>query len=522
MNNLKINYKKIIDVLSKNNLLVEHNIKNLDEEIEFISHDSRNIVRNTLFFCKGAHFKEEYLLDAIQKGAVCYESEQKYDLSGYDCNYIIVNNIRRSIALIAPLYYGYPYKDLDLIGITGTKGKTTVAYFLKNILDEHINATAPESAVKTGLLSTIDMYTGKRNEESHITTPEPCDLQQFFYEAKESGIKYFAMEVSSQAYKTDRVHNIKFDNGIFLNISEDHISSAEHDDFEDYLRCKLEFLRNCSNIVLNCEPDYFETNCFNRVLEAAKSSETLKQITLYGSDKVKDKCDYYYTDIKKEKNGAENLTFYIKNDKINYSEKFAIKMYGLFNVENAAAAIAMCKTLGIDDKSIKKGLIKTEVPGRMTIFENNGLTVIVDYAHNLLSFTKLYESLKFDYPGRRIISVGGAPGGKAYKRRKDFADIVGRDSDYIYLTAEDPYYEDVAKICKEIAGYMPDTPCEIIPDRKKAVRKSIEEAEPGDIVVLLAKGAENYQKVKGKREFYESDLTIAQNVLFEKKIREMV
>ena len=153
----------------------------------------------------------------------------------------------------------------------------------------------------------------------------------------------------------------------------------------------------------------------------------------------------------------------------------------------------------------------------MTVFESkdeeNNITVIVDYAHNLLSFTKLYESLKLDYTGRRIISVGGAPGEKALKRRKDFADIVGRYSNYIYLTAEDPQYEDVAKICEEIAGYMPNTPYEIIPDRTEAVTKAITEAKPGDVIVLLAKSEETYQKVRGKKEFYESDLAIAKRVL---------
>jgi len=500
---LKISYKKILDLLIQNNLLVEHNIKNLDEEIEFISDDSRNIVHNnTLFFCKAASFKEEYLVDAIKKGAVCYDSEKKYDLRGVECNYIIVNNILRSVSLIAPLYYGYPYESLEIVGITGTKGKTTVAYFIKNILDEYTQS-------KTGLISSIDTYTGMRNDESHNSTPEPCDLQQFFYETKESGIKYLTMEVTSQAYKRDRVHGIKFKNGIFLNIAEDHISPAEHEDYEDYLNCKLEFMKNCSNIVINRE-----TDCFDRILEAAENSETLKQITLYGSEKVKDKCDYYYTGIKKEK---DKLTFYIQNDKINYSEKFTIKIYGLFNVENAAAAISMCKTLGIADGIIRKGLIKTEVPGRMTVLEHNGVTVIVDYAHNLLSFTKLYETLKFDYPENKIISVGGAPGGKAYKRRKDFADVVGKGSDYIYLTAEDPQFEDVTEICEEMASYMPNAKCEIIPDRAEAVKKSITKAKPGDVVVLLAKGGENYQKVRGNREYYESDLTIAQKILFAKK-----
>ena len=504
MSSLKISYKKILEILTQNNLLVEHNIKNsnLNEEIEFISDNSQNIVKNTLFFCKGLGFKEEYLIDAVKKGAVCYESEKKYDLFGYDCQYIIVNNILRSISLIAPLYYGYPYEKLNLIGITGTKGKTTTAHFLRDILDEYTQS-------QTGLLSSIETFTGKQSEKSRNSTPEPCDLQQFLYEAKSSGMNYFTMEVSSQAYKRDRVFGIKFNNGIFLNIAEDHISPLEHENFEDYLNCKLEFMKNCSNIVINRE-----TDCFDRVLEAAQNSETLKQITLFGSEKVKDMCDYYYTYIKKDK---KLLTFTAKSDKYNYNQEFKIKTPGLFNIENAMSAIVMCKTLGIDDGSIRKGLAKTEIPGRMTVFEGGGVTVIVDYAHNLLSYIKLFESLKTDYPNGRIITVGGTPGNKALNRRKDFGNIVGKNSDYIYLTSDDPQYEDTVKICEEIAKYMPKSLYEIIPDRVEAVTKAINKAKSGDVVALIGKGEEIYQKINGKSVPYESDLTLAQNLLAERK-----
>ena len=504
MSLLKITYNKILDLLSRNNLLTEHNIKDCDlsKEIEFISDDSRNISENTLFFCKMARFKTEYLTDAIKKGAVCYVSETKRETEGYACDYIIVNNILRAVALIAPLYYDYPYKNLNLIGITGTKGKTTTAYFIRNIIDEFTNS-------KNGLSTNIEKYTGKRSEEAILNTPEPCVMQLYFNEAKECGIKYFTMEISSQAYKRDRVYGVKFDNGIFLNIAEDHISPAEHENFDDYLNCKLEFLRNCSNIVLNRESD-----CFDRILAAAESSETLKQITLYGSEKTKNECDYYYTDVKREGN---LLHFQVKSDKCNYSQDFIISTPGLFNIENAMSAIVLCKTLGVDDESIRTGLIQTTVPGRMTILDDGDVTVIVDYAHNLLSFTKLYESLRYDYAEKKIISVGGAPGGKAYKRRKDFADIVGKNSDYIYLTAEDPQFEDVTEICEEIAGYMPDTQYEIVTDRGEAVTKAITEANPGDVIVLLAKGGENYQKINGKAEFYESDLGIANRILAERR-----
>ena len=495
MRSIKISYKKIIDTLSENGLLISHNIKNTAQKIGGISQDSRKVSENSLLFCKGANFKGEYLYEAVQKGAVCYISETEY---GAPVNHIIVKDIIKSIALMAPLYYGYPSKNLILTGITGTKGKTTTAYFLKNILDEFTNS-------KTALSSSIEKYTGIRLEEAHLNTPELCDLQEFFYEAAFSGIKYFTMEVSSQAYKRNRLEGVKFDNGIFLNIAEDHIGEIEHLDFEDYFSCKLEFLKNCSNIIINRE-----TDCFERVLKAAQSSDTLQALTLFGSEKIKDKCDYYYTDIKKD---GKLINFRLIGNKNGYSQNFTLKIPGLFNVENAAAAAVMSISMGVDCESIKSGLLKTEVCGRMTVLENGEITVIVDYAHNFLSFTKLYESLRADYSGKKIISLGGAPGGKAYRRRKDFAEIVGKNSDHIYLTAEDPQYEDPVKICGEIAGYMPNVSYEIIPDRTAAVEKAVGGAKAGDVVVLLAKGDENYQKVDGKWEFYESDLKIAQRIL---------
>ena len=184
-------------------------------------------------------------------------------------------------------------------------------------------------------------------------------------------------------------------------------------------------------------------------------------------------------------------------------------MQGRFNVENALAAIVVSKELGISDEDIAYGIENTEVKGRMNIFEKDGVTVIVDYAHNKLSFTALYNSLKLDYPGRKIISVGGGPGGKAYARRKDFGEIVGSNSDYIYLTAEDPQFEEVKDICEDIASYIEKGKYEIVEDRKEAVEKALTNAEEGDVVVLLAKGEETYQKVRGVFTPYESDLSLA-------------
>jgi UDP-N-acetylmuramyl-tripeptide synthetase len=486
---LEIKFSKVFEILKEEGVLLESKQVGAST-INYISSDSRDVKDNTLFFCKGIHYKQEYLMQAIEKGVSLYISEVKYDVP--NVSYFIVDNIRRAMAAIALEFYNHSFDKLETIGITGTKGKTTVTYFLRNILDEYVGS-------KTAVISTVETYTGVREEESHLTTPEPIDLQKFFYETVTSNIKYLTMEVTSQAYKTDRVYGVHFNNGMFLNISEDHISDAEHPNFEDYFNCKLQLLKNCDNLVINADTDQF-----NVIINACKG----KKVTLYGS---KNNADYYYKNIIKEEVG---FSFDIKNDKLGYSNNFKITMQGRFNIENAVAAITMAKTLGVDDESIRKGLIKTEVKGRMNVFNSNGITVIVDYAHNKLSFTKLYESIKLDYPGRKIISLGGGPGNKAYKRRQDFGIIVGNNSDYIYLTAEDPQFEKITDICRDISTYIKeDTKYEVIEDRAVAIEKAIKNAKSGDVIVLLAKGEEDYQKVDGTFIPYESDILIAKRLL---------
>lgn len=483
-----ITVEQVIKILDDKKIIKESNYIN-GTQIEFISYDSRNIKKNTLFFCKGEHYKTEYLKDAILNGAVIYVSEEKYDM---DLQYIIVSDIQKAMAIIAAEFYGYAFRDLETIGITGTKGKTTVACFIQNILDEYTKS-------RTAIISTINTYTGTTDKLSELTTPEAVDLQRLFYEAKQNNCKYLTMEVSSQGYKKDRVYGIEFKNGIFLNIGEDHISAREHPNFEDYLYCKIQLVKNSKRVILNKNTDYF-----NAIYSECKN----KEVITYGTDET---ADYYYSNVQKTEFG---FRFNAISKVDNYNQQFEINIPGRFNIENALVAITLAKKIGIDDESIRTGLLKTVVKGRMNVFEKDGITVIVDYAHNKLSYTKLYESLKLDYPNRRIVSVGGCVGGKAYNRRGEFGRIVGGNSDYVYLTAVDPQYEKVEDICKDIALYIDDkNKYEIIPDRKVAVEKAISSAKKGDVIVLVGKGEEEYQKINGKSEKYESDLAIAKRML---------
>ena len=480
--------EEIQALLVEDNNFIEADCK-AGREIAYISYDSRKVQAETLFFCKGQNYKTEYLEQAVQDGAVCYVSEIKYDT---DADYILVSDIQKAMAVIAAAFYGYAFRDLETIGITGTKGKTTVSCFIQNILDEHMQS-------RTALISTINTYTGVTDELSQLTTPEAVDLQRLFFEAKESGCKYLTMEVSSQGYKKDRVYGVEFKTGIFLNIGEDHISKLEHPDFADYLHCKMQLVKNSRRVILNKNTDYYDE------IYAACAD---KEVITYGTD---DSADYYYDRV-------EKLTCGFGFDAVgrdgSYRERFEIHIPGRFNIENALVSIVLAKTLGVSDESIRSGLIVTVVKGRMNVFEKNGVTVIVDYAHNKLSYSKLYESLKLDYPNRRIVSVGGCVGGKAFNRRQEFGEIVGGNSDYIYLTAVDPQFEDITHICEDSARYIPaDTGYEIVPDRKTAIGKAISEARSGDVVVLIGKGEEEYQKINGVSVKYESDLAIARNLM---------
>ncbi len=505
--NDSISIKQALELLEQDGLLVGYDCppQLLDHRFSHLSYSSADVTPDTFFICKGAAFKEEYLRDAIAKGAGVYLAQSLYE--GVDCPHILVSDIRKAMSLVSIAFYQKAYQNFRVVGLTGTKGKTTTTYFMKNILDAFCRRN-PQlcAAQKSAVLSTVEVDTGIEHHEAHLTTPESPDLQRYFAQTRDSGLPFLTMEVSSQAYKLSRVYGMDFDIGMFLNIGEDHIGPLEHTDFEDYFSCKLQLMEHCRTAIVNREMDHAQ-----RVLEHARAHA--QRVLTFGrletADLDDDDC-WILRDIQKEEQGFTFTTSHgLEQD------SWRIRMAGRFNVENALAAILAAKALGIDDQSIREGLLQNEVQGRMNLFEKDGVTVLVDYAHNFLSFQKLYESLKADYPGQRIVVVVGCPGGKAQLRRRDIGTLSGQNADYLYLTAEDPQFEDVRSICEEIASFVKPygTPYEIIEDRAQAVEKAITTAQKGDVIVLAAKGEEVYQKVRGEYVYYESDLAIAKRLL---------
>ncbi len=505
--NDSISIKQAVELLEQDGLLVGYDCppQLLEHRFSHLSYSSADVTPDTFFICKGAAFKEEYLRDAIAKGAGVYLAQSLYE--GVDCPHILVSDIRKAMSLVSIAFYQKAYRNFRVVGLTGTKGKTTTTYFMKNILDAFCRRN-PQlcAAQKSAVLSTVEVDTGIEHHEAHLTTPESPDLQRYFAQTRDSGLPFLTMEVSSQAYKLSRVYGMDFDIGMFLNIGEDHIGPLEHTDFEDYFSCKLQLMEHCRTAIVNREMDHAQ-----RVLERARAhAQRVLTFGRLGTADLDDDDCWILRDIQKEEQG---FTFTTSHGLA--QDSWRIRMAGRFNVENALAAILAAKALGVDDQSIREGLLQNEVQGRMNLFEKDGVTVLVDYAHNFLSFQKLYESLKADYPGQRIVVVVGCPGGKAQLRRRDIGTLSGQNADYLYLTAEDPQFEDVRSICEEIASFVKPygTPYEIIEDRAQAVEKAITTAQKGDVIVLAAKGEEVYQKVRGEYVYYESDLAIAKRLL---------
>ena len=447
--------------------------------VELVSYDSQEVAPGTLFLCKGAHFKAEFLSMAQSKGAAAYVSETPYPEVNLPC--IQVSDMRLAIAPLADLFYGHPSGQVKVVALTGTKGKSTAAYYMKYILDEY---QREQNRPECGILSTITTYDGLERFESHITTPEPLELQRHLAHAVQAGMDYVVMEASSQALKYHRTLCTDFAAAAFLNIGLDHISPIEHPDFEDYFSSKLRIFAQGAVNCVNLDCDHA-----GRVLEAARAAG--RPVITYSQ---KDQSAGVYAFQVRKRGG--DLLFRVRTQ--DFQREFRLTMPGLFNVENALAAIALCQGLGIPQRCVYAGLERAKVPGRMEVYSNASgeVTAIVDFAHNRMSFENLCRSARAEYPGRRVVSVFGSVGSKAQERRKDLGEVGGRYSDLVIATEDDSEGEETLDICREIAAYVEKEgcPCAIQPNRGEAIRQAILGCREPTVLLVAGKGDETYQK----------------------------
>lgn len=492
--------KAFAELLERESLLTE--AKYYGKETEYIkklTYNSKEVSEQTMFVCKGAAFKAEYLKEAVKSGAVCYVSEKQYQLEE-EIPFICVKDIRKAMPLLAEKFYNAPSGEFQLVGVTGTKGKSTSVQYLRTILDGYFE---DNGKMPSGIISSIDIYDGVIAKESHITTPESLELNAHFRNAADSHLEVVEMEISSQALKYNRVDRIGFDIGIFLNISEDHISPIEHPDFEDYFASKLRLFAQTKTAIINLDADFAD-----RIREEAKVCEETITFSM-----KKPEADFYAYDIRKQ---GHTTVFKVKCK--DFDAEFVLGMPGLFNVENALSVIAAAWKMNVPQEYIYSGLKKAHVKGRMEFYQskNQDVVAIVDYAHNKLSFEKIFESIKEEYPDYEIVSVFGCPGQKAFIRRKYLGTIAGLNSTRIILTADEPAFETVAEICDDIAQYIaPECPYQVIEDRTEAIKEAILTVKKKTVVIIAGKGHETSQKIGNQYVEYPSDAVNAVRYLEE-------
>lgn len=464
----------------------------MDLVIEDIQYDSRKCGANTLFLCKGATFEPSYITKAKEAGAVAYLAIRPFD-EGEELTALIVNDIRRALAVAADVFFESPWKKLHMIGVTGTKGKSTTVTLLKDILDAHAKKNG---LPLTGLTSSARVYDGVTDAPAKLTTPENIDLYRNMDNAVNAGLQTMIVEVSSQALKYHRVGEIHFDDVVFLNIAPDHISDIEHPSFEDYFASKLMIFNVAKHAYINLNSD--------RLDDIKKAVAACDTVTTFA---VENDAQYRAEHIESDKEG---MRFELTDGAHTYP--IATAMKGLFNVENALVAGAVALNLGVDIATVQEVLANRHFEGHMVYrHSKDGVTVIIDYAHNDISFRKVIESVHAEYPGAPLWFVFGSAGSKAQSRRADLGKIVGEEGARVYLVPDDPQHERVEDINAEIASYMAHpVPTISLTDREEGIRDAILSAPVGTVVLVLGKGSETAQKGPNGPEAYAGDVPLAE------------
>ena len=448
---------------------------NNDIDIKYITFDSRKVEKDYMFVAINGFEQDghKYINNAISKGATAVLiDESRYDeFKDLDVEVLTTKSTRFIMGKLAINFYDDPSKEFKLIGITGTKGKTTTSFMVKKILED--------SGKKTGLVGTVACYLGdKKIMDSDRTTPEALELQGMFRQMADEGCEYVVMEVSSQSLKLGRVDGCHFDLGLFTNLTEDHISPHEHASMEEYFECKCKLFDMTNIGIVNADD------------EKAMELIDLKPNCKFSTYSIKNESDKKATNINiTNELTTFNVNLYGKEELINVS------IPGEFTVYNALGAISICEKLGIESKYILSGLKEVRVPGRSELVDNDkGLTIMIDYAHSEDSLKNILTAVKL-YTKGRIICVFGSAGDRDAMKRPKMGRISGTLADYTVITTDNPKYEDPADIANEIAKGTKEVTDQykVIVDRKEAIEYAIKMAKPGDIVVLAGKGHETYQ-----------------------------
>lgn len=398
-----------------------------------------------------------------------------------------VDDPRAALALLAAEFYGRPADGLSLIAVTGTKGKTTTAHMIRDILSA--------AGYKTGMIGTLGAYIGReRLCATANTTPEPITLHRILRQMADAGCAYVVLEASSQAMKLRRLHGLTFAAGVFLNLSPDHIGPGEHAGFDEYRDCKAALFRQCRRAVGNGDDPAWPAMAAQLPPSAPAAAFGFRP----GAD-----IRALAVEPDPERSLSVRLT-------VAGAPRYHIPLPGDFNGADALAAVALARALGLNDGAVRAGLAHAAVPGRAQRLRVPApFEVVIDYAHNGASFDAVLSALRAHHP-RRVIAVFGAGGDRPRLRRTDMARSAVRWADCAVVTTDNPRSERPEDICAEISAALAQFPHEVVLDRRAAILRALELAGPGDVVALLGKGHEEYIEEKGVRRPFSEQAVVAE------------
>ena len=475
---------------------VINKVGDLNLDITNIHSDSRKIKEGGLFIAINGFTKNgiEFIPSALQNGAKAIIVEPDVDITTLDIpeniTIISVKNTRKALAQTACEFYDNPSRKLKLIGITGTKGKTTTTFMVKSILEKH--------GLNVGLIGSIAVYiNGEKIEDTDRTTPESIEIQKHLAHMVEKKVDVAIIEVSSQAMKLNRVDGCEFEVGLFTNLTEDHISPKEHPNMEDYFNCKLELLKIAKHGVINND---------DKKVSTIKQLLPNKDIKTFSIDTESDfKVNSQSVTIT-DSYSDFSILFNKKEEKI----KACIP--GRFSIYNAAGAITATSYFGVTADEIRDALKDLKVLGRSELVPNKlGLTIMIDYAHTPSSLESILTAVK-SYAKGNIICAWGVGGDRDAAKRPVLGEISGRLADYTVLMSDQVRTEDPLKILKEIeVGIIPTgKPYKIIVDRTEGIKYAISIAKPGDIIVIPGLGHDLYLEKNGIKYPYDERQVITQ------------
>ena len=464
---------------------IEYTNSFADCEVEHITNDSREAKFGSIFVCIKGFATDGHLFakKAYDNGCRVFVCEYYPERLPNDATVIITKGTRSALATLSCALYQSPSNELIVIGITGTKGKTTTALMIKQLLDK--------ANIQAGYIGSNGIIYGNTKIEATNTTPESYKLHYYMRKMVDSGMKAVVMEVSSQALKLNRVLGIKFDITLFSNLSPDHIGPGEHESFDDYFNCKKQLFDNFESkiTIANADDEYT-----SKILADCKNPKMYYSIHAPSNIKA--------TGIELCRNKEILGTQFncIIEDRM---VPCSLSIPGEFNIHNALATLSVAKALDIDTDFAVKTLSSMKIDGRFeTLVTENGACFVIDYAHNGLSLKSALTALR-KYEPNRLICLFGSVGCRTQVRRAQMGAVASKYADLSILTSDNPNTENPQQIIDEIAiQYDENSPYVSIPDRKEAIEYALEIAQGGDIVLLAGKGHEKYQLINGKNEYF--------------------